>query len=319
MGAEQRAEVLSAKVRELEARAEMAEANLRTLLASVRGREAQRDAPVGDSEMEAILGVLKGGDEGDGEVAHPRRGVRRLAGRRAESKRRAGARGLAHLGRPARGSVVRVRALRSSGPRPCTSPGCRAPPRGRWRPPGSADGTGIPSGSSSGPAPRPPGSAGRCRPPPAPRRAAPCVYGCRGRRSTSSVGPSSTSAAQVHDGDAVGDRPGQPQVVGHDDDRQAEVLAELHQQLEDLAAHRRVQVRHRLVGDDDLRVRARGRRRSPRADADRPRARAGTTGRSAPGAAAPTRESARPTSCSSVSPFGPAWIPWIRRPSAMIS
>jgi hypothetical protein len=69
VGAEQRAEVLSAKVRELDARAEMAEANLRTLLASVRGREAQRDAPVGDSEMEAILGVLKGGEDGDGEVA----------------------------------------------------------------------------------------------------------------------------------------------------------------------------------------------------------------------------------------------------------
>ncbi len=69
VGAEQRAEVLSAKVRELDARAEMAEANLRTLLASVRGREAQRDAPVGDSEMEAILGVLKGGEDGDGEIA----------------------------------------------------------------------------------------------------------------------------------------------------------------------------------------------------------------------------------------------------------
>jgi hypothetical protein len=69
VGAEQRAEVLSAKVRELDARAEMAEANLRTLLASVRGHEAQRDAPVGDSEMEAILGVLKGGEDGDGEVA----------------------------------------------------------------------------------------------------------------------------------------------------------------------------------------------------------------------------------------------------------
>lgn len=63
VGAEQRAGVLSAKVRELDARAEMAESNLRTLLASVRGREAQRDAPVGDSEMEAILGVLKGGEE----------------------------------------------------------------------------------------------------------------------------------------------------------------------------------------------------------------------------------------------------------------
>ena len=69
VGAEQRAEVLGAKVRELDARAEMAEANLRTLLASVRGREAQRDAPVGDSEMEAILGVLKGGDDAVEEVA----------------------------------------------------------------------------------------------------------------------------------------------------------------------------------------------------------------------------------------------------------
>ncbi len=66
--AEQRAEALGAKVRELEARAEMAESNLRTLLASVRGRESgQRDAQVGDSEMEAILGVLKGGDEPNGE------------------------------------------------------------------------------------------------------------------------------------------------------------------------------------------------------------------------------------------------------------
>ena len=69
VGAEQRAEVLSAKVRELDARAEMAESNLRTLLASVRGREAQRDAPVGGSEMEAILGVLKAGEDGDEEVA----------------------------------------------------------------------------------------------------------------------------------------------------------------------------------------------------------------------------------------------------------
>jgi hypothetical protein len=62
---------MASKLRELEARAEMAEANLRTLLASVRGREAQRDAPVGDSEMEAILGVLKGGDEAEEQAAVP--------------------------------------------------------------------------------------------------------------------------------------------------------------------------------------------------------------------------------------------------------
>ena len=62
--AERRASALSGKVHELEARAEMAESNLRTILASVKGREGgQRDAAVGDSEMEAILGVLKGADE----------------------------------------------------------------------------------------------------------------------------------------------------------------------------------------------------------------------------------------------------------------
>jgi uncharacterized membrane protein YccC len=56
--AERRAEQLSARVKELEARAEMAETNLRTLLAAARG--TGRDAALGDTEMEAILGVLKG-------------------------------------------------------------------------------------------------------------------------------------------------------------------------------------------------------------------------------------------------------------------
>lgn len=60
--AERRARALSDRVRELEARAEMAEANLRTLLAAAKG--AGREVPVGNTEMEAILGVLKGGPEG---------------------------------------------------------------------------------------------------------------------------------------------------------------------------------------------------------------------------------------------------------------
>ena len=45
----------------------MAESNLRTMLAAARGREVRADSPVGDSEMAAILGVLRGepsaGDE----------------------------------------------------------------------------------------------------------------------------------------------------------------------------------------------------------------------------------------------------------------
>ena len=57
--AEGRARTLGERVAGLEQRAEMAESNLRTLLASVKGREARSDVAVGDSEMEAILGVLK--------------------------------------------------------------------------------------------------------------------------------------------------------------------------------------------------------------------------------------------------------------------
>jgi hypothetical protein len=53
----------------------MAESNLRTLLAAARG--AARDAPVGDTEMEAILGVLKGDEQaggGGGEQVQERTG-----------------------------------------------------------------------------------------------------------------------------------------------------------------------------------------------------------------------------------------------------
>jgi len=57
--AERRARMLAERVRELEGRAEMAETNLRTLLAAAKG--AGRDR-VGDTEMEAILSVLKGAE-----------------------------------------------------------------------------------------------------------------------------------------------------------------------------------------------------------------------------------------------------------------
>ena len=65
--AEHRAHTHAEKHRELESRAEMAESNLRTLLASARGREPQPrgDGPVSDSEMEAILGVLKTNGESE--------------------------------------------------------------------------------------------------------------------------------------------------------------------------------------------------------------------------------------------------------------
>ena len=66
--AEQRARALAERVQSLEGRAEMAESNLRTLLAAARAKDVPNDARVSDTEMEAILGVLKGAEapEGDG-------------------------------------------------------------------------------------------------------------------------------------------------------------------------------------------------------------------------------------------------------------
>lgn len=61
--AERRVETLALRIRELEHRAEMAESNLRTLLATARGAgRGDADAHVATNEMEAILGVLKGGE-----------------------------------------------------------------------------------------------------------------------------------------------------------------------------------------------------------------------------------------------------------------
>jgi hypothetical protein len=74
--AERRARSLAERSRELESRAEMAESNLRALLATARTAPAapKQDAPVGDAEMAAILGVLRGGEDeepqtSDGEPA----------------------------------------------------------------------------------------------------------------------------------------------------------------------------------------------------------------------------------------------------------
>ncbi len=62
--AERRAAALSARVKDLEGKLEMAESNLRTILTAARGN--QRAETVGDAEMDAILSVLKGAPGGDG-------------------------------------------------------------------------------------------------------------------------------------------------------------------------------------------------------------------------------------------------------------
>jgi hypothetical protein len=57
--AERRSHSLAARVKDLEGKLEMAESNLRTILAAARG--TQRAETVGDAEMDAILSVLKAG------------------------------------------------------------------------------------------------------------------------------------------------------------------------------------------------------------------------------------------------------------------
>ncbi|HWL89737.1 MAG TPA: hypothetical protein VNP90_00080 [Actinomycetota bacterium] len=70
--AERRARGLAERARELEHRVEMAESNLRTLLASARATGMHPDQRLPDSEMEAILGVLKGNGDQHPEEEPPR-------------------------------------------------------------------------------------------------------------------------------------------------------------------------------------------------------------------------------------------------------
>src|SRR5439155_21011959 len=64
--AERRAQSLGSRVRDLEGKLEMAESNLRTILAAARG--GGRTDNVGAAEMDAILGVLR---DHTGETARP--------------------------------------------------------------------------------------------------------------------------------------------------------------------------------------------------------------------------------------------------------
>ena len=60
--AERRANSLASRVRDLEGKLEMAESNLRTILAAAKGGPRAADN-VGDAEMDAILGVLRDRNE----------------------------------------------------------------------------------------------------------------------------------------------------------------------------------------------------------------------------------------------------------------
>ena len=65
-------------------------------------------------------------------------------------------------------------------------------------------------------------------------------------------GPGLDDPAEVHHRDPVGDVPRQPEVVGDHEDAEAELLAQLEQQRQDLAADRGVEAGDGLVGDQQL-------------------------------------------------------------------
>ena len=80
------------------------------------------------------------------------------------------------------------------------------------------------------------------------------VYGCSGRANSSAAGRELDDLAEVHDRDPVGDVADDREVVGDEEIGEAERLLELDEQVQHLRLDRDVERRHRLVGDDELRL-----------------------------------------------------------------
>ena len=122
---------------------------------------------------------------------------------------------------------------------------------------GSADGSGSRSAGRSGSADR--------RRPPTRRRGAPGHEPRHGAQQALRVRMPRVreqlvrrrrldDPAEVHDGDAVADVPHDRHVVRDQEQRQAELLAQLVEQVQHRRLHRDVERRHRLVGDEQLRL-----------------------------------------------------------------
>ena len=141
----------------------------------------------------------------------------------------------------------------------------------------------------------------RCRPAGTRPAAAACT-GAAATPKTVSVGPVSTMLAGVHHGHAVAGLGDHAEVVGDQEQRQAEVAPQLLEQREHLRLRHDVERGRRLVGDHDLRDRRPARARSSRAGACRPRTRAGTGRRAR--ALMPTRSSSSPTRSRTAAPVG---------------
>ena len=120
-----------------------------------------------------------------------------------------------------------------------------------------------------------------------------CVYGCCGAASTSSVGPASTIRPRYITAVRSAMFQARPRSWVTTRTPRPELGAQLEQQREDLAADRGVQAGDRLVGDQQVRLRARAPRRSAPAAAARRTARAGSAGTAAPAAAARRRTARR--------------------------
>ncbi len=101
----------------------------------------------------------------------------------------------------------------------------------------------------------------------APRRCAACspaARACtdaRGRAKTSPSAPHSTTAPRYITEHVVGDVAHDLQVVRDEQIGDAQLLLQVHQQVQHLRLDRHVERRHRLVGDDQLRIAASARAR----------------------------------------------------------
>jgi hypothetical protein len=63
-------------------------------------------------------------------------------------------------------------------------------------------------------------------------------------------GPQFHDSSEIHDGDSVRDRPCKTQIVSDQHDSQAHSLAETEQKTQDFSAHRGIEHRNRLIGNE---------------------------------------------------------------------
>ena len=96
--------------------------------------------------------------------------------------------------------------------------------------------------------------AGRRGGPPASPRAARAYRGGAATRNTALTGPDLDDPSAIHHRDAVDDVPDDAEVVRDEHHRQALLAPDVGEEVEDLGADRDVERRHRLVGDDQVRL-----------------------------------------------------------------